>query len=172
MIHLDSIGKLFGCLKGKYVDGRYWYYYGSSGGLYPVQAYLYVKPNRIKEIAAGIYYYHPLDHRLIQVSIQPWLPIEIYDSLINRPIFDEAAFGIFLIADLSAIMPMYEEQSLHYATIEAGLMTQIIEEAATSCNLGLCQIGELDFREIRSMFRLSESHVLVHSLLGGGQKVT
>lgn len=168
-LRLESIGKLLGCLHGKEAGGIYRYNYGSAGRLYPVQTYLYIKPGRVKELEAGVYYYHPLEHRLIRLSMPSKLPGEIYDPLINRPIFGEAAFGLFLIADLSAIMPMYGERSRHYATIEAGLMTQLLEEAAPMCGLGLCQIGELDFSRIRPFFELNDEQLLVHSLLGGGR---
>jgi hypothetical protein len=91
----------------------------------------------------------------------------IYDWIINRPIFEEAAFSIFFVAQLSAIAPMYGERSMHYATIEAGLMAQLLETSAPACGIGLCQIGDLDFKRIRDLFALDQSHVLVHSLLGG-----
>lgn len=81
--------------------------------------------------------------------------------------FDQAAFSIFLIAKLSAITPMYGELSMHFATLEAGLMAQLMETTAPSSHIGLCQIGSLDFESIRHLFGLDENHVLVHSLLGG-----
>ena len=56
---------------------------------------------------------------------------------------------------------------MHYATIEAGLMTQLLETSAPACGIGLCQIGNLDFKRIKDLFELDQSHVLVHSLLGG-----
>ena len=62
---------------------------------------------------------------------------------------------------------MYGERGMHFATIEAGAMTQLLETAAPACGIGLCQIGGLDFKKIRQLFALDESHVLVHSLLGG-----
>ena len=166
----ENMGALLSCLRRKYIDGKYSYAYGSAGGLYPVQTYLYIKPYRIKDIEAGIYYYQPQSHQLIQVSIETCVPAEIYDILINRPIFEEASFGIFLVADLSAIMPVYGEQSLHYATIEAGLMAQLLEETAPYCDIGLCQIGQIDFNKIRYLFKLKDSHTLIHSLLGGNLK--
>ena len=91
----------------------------------------------------------------------------MYDPFVNGPVFDEAAFAIFLIAQLSAIAPMYGERSLHYATIEAGLMAQLLETSASACGIGLCQIGNLDFKRIRHFFAVDKNHVLVHSLLGG-----
>ena len=56
---------------------------------------------------------------------------------------------------------------MHYATIEAGLIAQLLETAAPACSIGLCQIGKLNFHRIRHLFLLDQSHVLVHSLLGG-----
>ena len=54
-----------GCLRQIDVNGLPKYRYGSAGGLYPVQAYLVIKPGRVDGCAAGTYYYHPRDHRLI-----------------------------------------------------------------------------------------------------------
>jgi hypothetical protein len=62
---------------------------------------------------------------------------------------------------------MYGERSVHFATIEAGLICQLLETAAPKHGIGLCQIGSLEFPRIRALFDLEESHVLVHSLLGG-----
>ena len=166
-IPLEDLAKLLKCLMGRKENGGYKYFYGSAGKLYPVQSYLFVKSKRVNGIEAGIYYYHPLKHQLIRFSSGSGFPGEIYTPLINRPIFDEAAFAVFMIADLSAILPMYGEKSMHYATLEAGLMTQLLEENASKCNIGLCQIGELDFNTIRSYFNLNNDHVLIHSLLGG-----
>jgi len=166
-VPLKSISKLFNCLKVKVYNDKDRYAYGSAGGLYPLQVYIYAKPNRMNDLEAGIYYYQPIEHCFIEVSSEARIKGEIYDTLINRPIFDEAAFVVFLIADLSAIEPMYGERSTHYATIEAGLMTQLLEENAPLSGLGLCQIGELNFDLIKEQFKLSDNHILVHSLLGG-----
>ena len=39
--------------------------------------------------------------------------------------------------------------------------------AAPACHIGLCPVGIMDFESVRHLFALDESHVLVHSLLGG-----
>jgi amino acid adenylation domain-containing protein len=166
-IPFARLSELLGCLHQIKLDGKPKYLYGSAGGLYPVQTYLYIKPSRVEELADGIYYYHPVDHGLVLLSSRVDFDTGVYDPIINGPIFDEAAFGVFLIAQLSAIAPMYRERSMHYATIEAGLMTQLLETAAPACGIGLCQIGNLDFKRIQHLFELDQSHVLVHSLLGG-----
>ncbi len=166
-VRLESLSQFLKCLEAKETGDAQRYVYGSAGGLYPVQTYLYVKPNRVTDLKSGIYYYHPIKNTLVSVSEEVMITGKIYDPMINRPIFDEAAFVVFLIADLSAIEPMYGERSTHYATIEAGLISQVLEESAPRSNLGLCQIGELDFDLIKEQFKLSDNHILVHSLLGG-----
>jgi hypothetical protein len=46
-------------------------------------------------------------------------------------------------------------------------MAQVLEMAAASSGLGLCQIGTVEFERVRHLFSLDDTHVLVHSLLGG-----
>ena len=71
------------------------------------------------------------------------------------------------MTDLAAIAPAYGEHSLRFSTIEAGLITQLLETEAASNRIGLCQIGSVEFDRIRHLFDLDETHVLIHSLVGG-----
>ncbi len=115
----------------------------------------------------GTYYYRPLDHALVPLRPHAEISRDIHVPFVNAPVFDEAAFSVLLIAQLAAIVPAYGEDSLHFATLEAGLITQLLETEAPACGLGLCQIGAIDFPKIRELFALDPTHVLVHSLLGG-----
>jgi len=166
-IPLRRFSKFLECLRQISVAGKPKYLHGSAGGLYPVQTYLYVKPNRVENLDEGIYYYHPVDHRLVLLAAEVNVDRDIYDPLINAPIFDEAAFSIFLVAQMGAIVPMYGERSMHYVAIEAGLVSQLLEMEAPDHAIGLCQVGSLDFQRVRRCLTLDEDHVLVHSLLGG-----
>lgn len=166
-IPIARVGEFLSCLQQRTIDGHMKYRYGSAGGLYPVQTYCYFKAARVADLPEGLYYYHPVEHHLRALALGASLDRETYDLLINRPIFDRAAFALFLVARLSAITPMYGESSLHYATLEAGAMSQLLETVAPNYGLGLCQVSALDFQRIRHLFALEESDVLVHSLLGG-----
>jgi SagB-type dehydrogenase family enzyme len=166
-IPFAQFSRLLGRLRQIRLDGKPKYLYGSAGALYPVQTYLYVKSGRVQALDGGIHYFHPADCRLVLLSKNAELDRDVYDPIINGPIFDEAAFGLFLIAQLGAIVPMYGDRSMHYAAIEAGLMAQLLEISAPAGGIGLCQVGDLDFEPIRHLFALDQSHVLVHSLLGG-----
>jgi SagB-type dehydrogenase family enzyme len=149
------------------LDGQPKYLFGSAGSSYPVQTYFYAKPRRVEALAAGAYYFDPAGRRLVLISGGACIDPEIYDFLINRPVFDSAAFSIFLVAQLDAIEPLYGDLSFSFATIEAGLMTQLLEMAAPSYGIGLCQIGGLDPAQLRRPLALESGHVLLHSLAGG-----
>jgi SagB-type dehydrogenase family enzyme len=166
-ISFAQFGSLICCLRQIELSGKPKYLYGSAGGIYPVQTYLYIKPGGVESLPGGIYYYHPVKNSLLRLSVNDDFDREVYDPLINRLIFDEGAFAIFLIAQLKAIVPLYGDRSIHFATIEAGLMTQLLEMSAPSCGIGLCQIGSLEFQHIEHLFDLDDSHTLIHSLIGG-----
>ena len=166
-IPLEAFARFLGQLRPIELDGTLKYLYGSPGGVYSVQAYLHVKPGRVEGVGGGTYYYHPLEHRLVELVPGAVIDRDIHIPFINQPTFDEAAFSLLLITRLDAIGPVYGQHSLRFSTIEAGLIAQLLETVAPQCELGLCQIGSIDFDQIRDLFALDDSHVLVHSLLGG-----
>jgi SagB-type dehydrogenase family enzyme len=165
-VAFTEFAALLECLASGLEEGRTRHGYGSAGGLYPVQTYLHVQPARVTDLAAGTYYYHPVEHGLLPLSRNVVVPRTVH-ALINRPVFDQAAFSIFLVAQMNAIAPVYAERARDFALIEAGLMAQLLEGSAARYGLGLCQIGLVDFAAIRDLFLLEESHLFLHSLLGG-----
>ncbi|HEY0606683.1 MAG TPA: amino acid adenylation domain-containing protein, partial [Herpetosiphonaceae bacterium] len=142
------------------------YRYSSAGSLYPVQIYLHVKSDRVAGLSAGAYYYDPAAHQLVLLTPDAALDHRIHGPA-NRALFDDAAFSIFLVAQLSAITPMYGADSLRFATLEAGVITQLLEGAAPDLLIGLCQTGTIDVDPLRRLFALEESHVWLHGLVGG-----
>ncbi|ULH14294.1 nitroreductase family protein (plasmid) [Deinococcus sp. KNUC1210] len=141
--------------------------YASAGDLYPVQAYLWVRPGRVEELAAGLYVLDAGAGELLPVPGAAALSRRAYHPLINRPMYDEAAFALFLVAELRAIAPVYGDRSLHFATLEAGLMTGLLELQAAGTALGLCQVGELNEALLAPTLRLTRTQRLLHSLVGG-----
>lgn len=167
-VSLDQLSAFLGCLMQTEQQDSIWpkYRYPSAANLYPVQTYVYIKPERVEGLAGGVYYYHPAEHALVLLS-----PGAIVDSRVhgepNRRIFESSAFSIFLLGDLSAIEPLYPEQARDFCLLEAGCMVQLMMTAAPDHELGLCPIGGLDFDQIRALFVLDRKQVLLHSLCGG-----
>ncbi len=69
---------------------------------------------------------------------------------------------------MGAIEPLYGELARDFCLIEAGAICQLLMTAAPAQQIGLCPVGALDFAPLRAGFLLDESHMLLHSLLGGG----
>ncbi|MGF1676919.1 MAG: SagB family peptide dehydrogenase, partial [Rivularia sp. (in: cyanobacteria)] len=141
------------------------YRYGSAGSLYPVQAYLHVKNNRIEGLESGIYYYHPAKHNLILIHQESVIDNQVYSS--NQGIFEQSGFSLFLIAQLAAITPIYGEKARDFCLLEAGYMSQLLMETAPDFDIGLCPIGVLEFENIRELFNLEPTQILLHSFVGG-----
>jgi amino acid adenylation domain-containing protein len=166
-VSLRQLSGLLGCLRSVALDDAPRFLYPSAGGIYGVQTYVHVKRNRVDGLAPGTYYYHPVDHQLVVVSAEAELERSIHEPFVNRPVFDQAAFSIFLVAELAAVGPLYGRHALGFAQLEAGSMSQLLMSDASGHGLGLCPIGDLDFERIRDLFALGDTQVLVHSLLGG-----
>ena len=142
------------------------YAYPSAGGLYPVQLYLTVVDGRVEQLSAGAHYYHPDEHAL--VPLDPSLVVDASaHAWINRDAFRSSGFTIYLVADLSAVAPMYGERARDYCLVEAGAICQLLMTTAPDLALGLCPVGEMDIAPLREALQLGPHHELLHALLGG-----
>jgi amino acid adenylation domain-containing protein len=167
LVGREALGNLLSNLRQTSIEGAPKYLYPSGGGLYGVQLYLHIKRGRVEDTPGGVYYYHPARHQLIALSKDAEIHRDIHVPFINQPIFDEAALSLFFIAQLDAIGPLYGDYSVHNATLEAGIMAQLLDAAAPKLGIGLCHIGHIEFEPIRALFRLDPSHVFIHSMVGG-----
>ncbi|MFI9407013.1 amino acid adenylation domain-containing protein [Nocardia sp. NPDC052316] len=142
--------------------------YPSAGDCYGVQTYVLVRDGRVNGIAPGTYYYRPETHEFERVGAG--LPREAH-FYYNRELFDHAAFEIYLVGALDSIEPLYGENAARYLAIEAGCMTQLLQEHQAELGLGLCPIGEVSLAPLRAALDLGEHHLFLCSLLGGATRV-
>ncbi|SCL70623.1 non-ribosomal peptide synthetase [Micromonospora peucetia] len=165
----EALGRLLATLSQREVDGRAGYQYGSAGGTYAVQTYVLVKAGRVSGVPGGAYHHDPAAHRLLALGRDRELSPDAFDYFVNRPVFESAAFALFLVAQRAAIEPLYQEQSQTFSAIEAGAMAQLLTMAAPGLGLGLCGIGSLDTTGLAALFDLEPSHRLVYALVGGSR---
>ncbi|WP_437762185.1 amino acid adenylation domain-containing protein [Sorangium sp. So ce281] len=163
---VERLAALLGCLYEIEVGGLPKYLYPSAGGLYPVQAYVVVKPDRVQGVAMGTYYYHPRDHQLVLLSEQ-WDIADTVHVVHNREMAREAAFTILLVGHMRAITPMYGDLAHDFAVLEAGYMGQLLMMEAPAQQLGLCPIGAIDFAAIRDRLAVEADDACLHVLCGG-----
>jgi amino acid adenylation domain-containing protein len=167
-ISLEQLSLLLSCLLQMKLEGVPLpkYRYASVGNLYPVQAYVLIKPQRVQGIEPGIYYYHPVEHQLVLMTAVSEIDSSAYGG--NQPVFENAAFSLFLMGELQAIAPMYGELAKDFCLLEAGYISQLLMETAPEYDIGLCPIGYLQLEKWRDVFALSTTQVLLHSFVGGG----
>ncbi|MFN8578548.1 MAG: amino acid adenylation domain-containing protein [Candidatus Sericytochromatia bacterium] len=164
-ISFKQLSNLLNSLRHKYNNNYYKAQYASAGSLYPVQIYIHLKED-IEHLREGIYYYNPQKHRLNRLSSAISLNKELH-FYINQSIYEKSQFSIYLISDLKAIEPIYANSSIEYSLIEAGSISQILRMRAEENDLGLCQIGQIDFEKIKSLLQLDDKYILLHIILGG-----
>ena len=166
-IPLETFGGWLATLSVESSAGTRRHTFGSAGGSYSVQTYVHVKPDGVRDCPAGIYYYQPVEHALVPISIGTTIDPKVHDPFINRPVFDEAWFSIFFVSCPKAIEPMYGELSERFGLLEAGAMSHTLELTAANFGLGVCAIGVLDFAGVVSLLQLAPDQQIFHSLVGG-----
>ncbi|GAA2267733.1 hypothetical protein GCM10010430_61150 [Kitasatospora cystarginea] len=162
-----ALAALLARLRVSTVDGRERRAYPSAGDTYAVQTYLHVRPGGVEQLAAGIHYYDPYGHRLRLVNPEPAVDRSAH-FFYNRPVFDHAAFEIYLIGQTRGIEPLYGPDAERFLLLEAGYLGQNLMAAQQETGVGLCPIGSLAFDAVRAELRLDEGHRFLHAFLGGG----
>ncbi|MDV9187432.1 amino acid adenylation domain-containing protein [Streptomyces sp. SR27] len=165
-LDLAELADCLGVLRQEEVDGLATCRYPSSGALYPVQTYLYVKAGAVSGLAGGTYYLDPRDSALVTLEEGATLDAGIHAPH-NRAVFEAAGFWVFLVADLDAIEPLYGRFARDFCLLEAGYMGQLLMDRVSRTEVGLCPIGAFDFDPVGPLLGLGERHLPVHSLLGG-----
>ncbi|MCF5706401.1 amino acid adenylation domain-containing protein [Pseudomonas syringae] len=165
-IDAEAFAEWLASLAQGQLDAEVKYQFPSAGGLYPIQTYLYVKAERVVGVPGGAYYYDPVQHRLRAMGSGELDP-DTYDYFVNRPVYENAAFSLFFIADMAAIEPLYGERSRDFCHIEAGGMAQLLTMTAVSHGLGLCGMGSLEEQQLSALFDLGARHRLIYSMVGG-----
>jgi len=161
-----QLGGLLAALRSAGQDGRHKYRYPSAGNLYAVSTLLHLKAGGT-DLDPGVYYHNPLEHGLSALVQDVGLEPERYGTLSNLEIARQAAFAIYLVADLDGIEPHYGAASTRYAALEAGAMCMLLRAAGPGQGVGLAQIGTFDDRAVAAALGLGVRQPIIASLLGG-----
>ncbi|HWX43943.1 MAG TPA: amino acid adenylation domain-containing protein [Solirubrobacteraceae bacterium] len=164
-VPLAALARLLEALGSVEAGGLPKYRYGSAGGLYPVQTYVAIRPDRVDGLAPGTYYYDPRAHALRAISPSSSLATDAH-ARANESVVAGSAFTIVLVAELAAIEPLYGDYAERFCLIEAGLMAHLLETEAAGCGIGLCQVAIGDGPIVRGDLELGDSQVVVHGLVG------
>lgn len=140
--------------------------YASAGDTYAVQTYLHVKPEAVEGVPGGLYYHRPDDHALQRVTADPGIDRTVHFAY-NRPVFDRAAFEVYLVSEPRGIEPLYGAESAQYLAVEAGYLGQLLMSGQQESGVGLCAVGSLAFDRLHEALRLHPGQRLLHAFLAG-----
>jgi len=164
----EQFSKLFAILRPRDDSGNK-YYYSSAGGLYPIDYYVYIKPDRVDYVEGGLYRYAPISNELSLIyGVISEMGSAHYFS--NRDIFHQSAFSMFFVYCAAASMPKYNGLGYLLALVDCGVVTHALNLHSEECSLGSCSIGEMDFARVESFFQLSPDQKFLQAMEFGYKK--
>nr|ARR97038.1 SphE [Herpetosiphon sp. B060] len=132
-----------------------------------IEAYLYLKAERIAGYTGGVYRYNVATQLLEPIVQELSYPLQNCHTPFNRPHLSSAGFCLYLIGDINRLRERFGPAAFHGGLLSAGAIGQHLLEQQANHKLGLVPIGGMNFERIKQDFGLSEQHVLLHSFLGG-----
>lgn len=163
-ISKEELSTIFSVFRQYSDNGIIRYNYATDGGLYPIDLYFYIKDKKVENLNGGLYVYEPIKNVIKLVSKSCILPKNMHYST-NTDIFENSAITIFFIFNSYVTMPKYKGLSYHYATIDCGIMVQLLTSIIEKLeNIGLCSIGDINFDKVKKFFNLSKYQVLLHTI--------
>ncbi|WP_315729240.1 MULTISPECIES: non-ribosomal peptide synthetase [unclassified Bradyrhizobium] len=144
--------------------------YASPGSLYAVQTLVCVAPDRVDGLAAGVYYYDPIEHKLVWVSDKTALVSERVTG--QEDLLKSSAFTLMLIGHLAAIAPLYRRLSEPFCALEAGEMCHLLERAAREEGVQLHSLVGLQLDGLAPVLGLAQEDICLHALVGGTELTT
>nr|WP_092067195.1 amino acid adenylation domain-containing protein [Dendrosporobacter quercicolus]NSL46456.1 amino acid adenylation domain-containing protein [Dendrosporobacter quercicolus DSM 1736]SDL51088.1 amino acid adenylation domain-containing protein [Dendrosporobacter quercicolus] len=141
--------------------------YSALSGTKGIHTYLYIKENGVEGLDEGIYYYNTEKHVLALITSELSKKIKPSYTPFNRKHYQNSAFCLFLLGELDVLKPIYQEDSLYVALLEAGYMGQLLMDKQAEFDIGVCPIGGLDFDRICQEFKLNGEQVFLHSFTCG-----
>lgn len=163
---LEKLGQWLGCIGQIQLPEHSLpkYYYPSAGSGHPIQLYLYVNTSAVKNVAAGFYYYDPVEHRLVLVAAAQ---SAARPNLVPSNLKD-TQFAVFLVSYDAAIVPLYGESAgKRFAEIEAGHMHYQLTAAAPVAHIGLARFDVTEGDALPSAWGFNQDYRVIHAVAAG-----
>ena len=142
------------------------YYYASAGGLYPLDAYVFVKEDCVEGLGSGLYYINPAGRCIEKIDNGKDFDEDMHYAM-NRSIYARSAFSVFLVYNAEFSIPKYGGRAYYYALLDSGILVGNLNLAAECYSLGSCSIGDMNFRKIEKAFHLNNFQQYLHCVIFG-----
>ncbi len=138
----------------------------SAGALYPIETYLVV--NNVKTLPQGLYHYSIKNHSL-ELLKEGDFRQEIAFAALEQEMCAEAPVVFVWSAVFERSKWKYSQRAYRYIYLDAGHIAQNLALAATSIELGSCQIAALYDDKANELFGLDgqDESIIYMSTAGG-----
>ncbi len=137
----------------------------SAGALYPIETYVII--NRVHDIKKGVYHYSIENHMLDEIKLGDFSK-DISDAALGQSMCEDAAVVFVWSAIFNRMKWKYGQRAYRYIYLDCGHIAQNLALAATSINLGSCQIGALFDDKVNKIIEVDgkKESVIYLSVLG------
>lgn len=120
----------------------------SAGATHPVE--IYVVAGESDEMAAGVYHYDRVGHRLVPLLDRD-VRAELAAAALNQAFVARAPVTIVIAADFARTTTRYGERGQRYVLMEAGHVAQNLCLAAEALDLGTVVVGAFDDARVQAV---------------------
>jgi len=127
----------------------------SGGGLYPLEAYLFVR--RVSGLAPGIYHYAVCDHALERLPPEPLPAARLAALFLAQPYAGTASLVVVFTAVLARALGKYADRGYRLLLLEAGHVAQNLNLAATALGWGSVNLAGFYDAELGAVLDLDSN---------------
>jgi amino acid adenylation domain-containing protein len=145
-VDLAALNRLLERLADGGRNGERRHLYPSAGGIYSTQVYLAVPSGAVRSLSEGVYYYHPIQHRLYRLAER------------CPEAGRHAGYRLYLVADTRALAAIYGPLAGRLALLDAGYLAQLALGEARQLGLALHPDPAGDFGPSRLAIGLPDAY--------------
>jgi len=123
----------------------------SAGALYPLETYVVV--GKVDGLAAGVYKYQPVQHRLKEISAGD-RRTELAAAALSQSSISKSPASIVITAVYERTTAKYRERGIRYVHMEAGHAAQNIYLQTVSLNIATVVIGAFHDQRVQGVLNL------------------
>jgi len=140
----------------------------SAGARHAFETYLLI--NHVSQIQPGLYRFLALDHKLIEINLNPEIANNLASACLGQHFVIECAATFIWTAVPSRMTWRYGERGFRYLFLDAGHVCQNLYLIAEALDCGVCAIGAFSDDEMNQILNLNEKDQFAIYLASVGKK--
>jgi len=170
-ISKDELSYLLWCTQGvkEVVDGMHTLRtVPSAGARHALETFVLV--NNVGGLAAGVYRYLALEHKIQEFTMRQAIAEEIAYACFGQDFVKKSAVTFIWVAVSDRMTWRYSERGYRYILLDAGHVCQNLYLAAESIGCGVCAVGAYDDDIINKLLGLDGKNKFVIYIAAAGKK--